>query len=292
MSEALDTRVESFRQNVWGREVTNQDTLEDYVRWLKRFEQWNEDDRAGEVTLREFDQYLATNAEFPWGMTRPIDNDEDREGYAYRTRVKAISALKLWLQVEYDTRVQNEVQNIVLGEAPDYDPEWLSTDDIESVIESADDDCDADGCKTLLTLGYDAVMRAAEICEVRRTDIDLERGTIFVHAKKGSMDAEIGLDRRTVQRLRQHVRNNPDREYLFYNSYGRPWKAKPLAKHFGRKHHEAGIHSFTRHSPIIHRLNDGEPLGEVSRRARHTNMTTTKRYARLVGAEIPEWAEE
>lgn len=292
MSASLDDRVERFKQNVRGREVTNEDTLEDYVRWLKRFEAWNHDDDPTEVTMREFDQYLATETDFPWNITRPVDNDEDRAGYAYRTRIKALSAVKLWLKVAYNTEVSNEVQNIALGEAPDFDPHRLATSDVERILDDADDDCSCGDCKTMLTLGYDAVMRAAEICEVRRQDVSLDHGTVFVHAKKGSMDAEIGLDRRTVRRLREHMNEHPDREYLFHNLYGRRWEPKALAQHFVRYHHKAGIHSFTRHSPIIHRLNDDQPLGQVSRRARHQNIATTKRYARVVGAEIPEWAED
>lgn len=292
MSADIDARISSFEQQVDGREVTNEDTLEDYVRWIKRFEKWNTEDEPDEITLREFDRWLATNPSFDWNMTRPIDNDEERSGYAYRTRIKALSALKLWLKVEYRQEVPTKVQNIALGEAPDHDPEWLSVGDVEQVIDNADDACDCDDCQTLLEVGYDAIMRAAEICEVRMEDVDLENGIIYVKAKKGSKNASIGLSDDAHFALERHISKHPDRDYLFKNSYGRKWKPKALSTHFIRKHHEVGIHSFTRHSAIIHRLNDGQELGEVSRRARHRNISTTMIYARLVGADIPQWAKE
>lgn len=284
--------INRFAQAVRGREVTNDNTLDSYIRWVERFETWHTEASPTETAVREFDRYLASNDEFLWNMGHPLRNDEDRPGYAYRTRVKALSAVKLWMRFHYGVEIETEVQNLALGEAPDYDPDWLSGDDCERIIATADEACDNEECKTLLRLSYDAILRAAEAASVERDDISLDRGTIYVRAKKGSMNAEIGLDDVTVARLREHINAVSGRDRLFRNAYDRAWKPNALAQHFRRCHHEVGIHSFSRHSPIIHRLNDGEPFGDVMRRARHTNATTTMRYARLVGAEIPPWVED
>ncbi len=80
------------------------------------------------------------------------------------------------------------------------------------------------------------------------------------------------------------------RERLFHNAYGRPWKPDSWSQHFRTQHHDAGWHSFGRHSAISNRLSAGEDFGDVYRRARHQSPAMTTRYARIVDAPIPDWA--
>lgn len=290
---AAAAEIEEFKNFIRGREVNAETTVEDYARWVERFEYWFDADEPTEADARRFDSYLFETAEFPWGFTRPLKD----ESYAYQTRIKAASALKHWFKYRYDYRIGTEVQNMVLGEEGEFDPDVLSENDVENVILNADPVCKCDGCRACMILGYDAIMRAAELADARVDDVDLDAGTIWVRAKKGSISKSLPLDDRTVGALAEHIDRVGDKEYLFYNSYGRPWGAKEngnkyLAKHFWRKHHEVGIHSFTRHSPICHRLTSGESLGDVYQRARHVNISTTMRYARYVGVDIPDWAQD
>jgi integrase len=292
---AASDRYQQFKDRVLGREVGAESTADDYIRWIKRFEDWFEGDNPTEATLRDFDSYLVDGPpddSFPWNITRPLEDDDRDAMYAHRTRRKAISALKHWLRLEYGTRVQTHVQNIVLGEPADFDPEHLSQSDVRDVIEAAGDDCDLDGCKAAMQLGYDAILRAAELTAVEREQVDLDRRSIRVQGVKGSLNATVGLSDRTVRYLGEHMAAYPDRGRLFHNSYGRAWKPKAWVKHFRRKHHEAGFHAFARHSSIVHRLNSGEGFGDVYRRARHSHPQMTARYARVIGVGIPDWVKE
>lgn len=292
MSTSSD--FDAFENAVRDREVNSEDTLEDYVRWARRFETWHDGSPPVEVDLRMFDQWLAETpmSDFPWSFTRPISNDEDYPGYAYRTRIKALSAVKLWSRMHYDSQISNEVQNIALGDEPNFDPPRISVADCDRIKNAADDACKAPDCAVALSLGYDALMRAAEITRVRTGDIDSSAGVVYVRAVKGSLNADIGLSPDTASMVSDHVADHSGRDRPFYNTYGRPWKPKALAKHFWRKHHSVGIHSFSRHSPICHRLNAGESFGDVYRRARHSQPSTTAQYARLVGAPIPDYADD
>jgi integrase len=289
----LTQKLDKFKSRILGREISKESTADDYARWIKRFEDWFEGDTPTEATLRDFDSYLVdgeVDGGFPWRMTRPLENDNREAAYAFRTRVKAISALKLWFRLEYGVDIRTQVQNIVLGEPADFEPDHVSEADIEHVVAEAETACDADGCKTAIQLGYDTIMRAAELANVTRDDIDLGNGTIRVRAVKGSLDATLGLDQKTIKLLDSHISKYPDRDKPFHNSYGQPWKPNSWTTHFQRQHHEVGFHAFARHSPIIHRL-QYEEFGDVYRRARHAHPQMTARYARVVGVDIPDWSE-
>jgi integrase len=301
----IEAPLNEFKDRILGREVGSEATADDYLRWIQRFETWHDGGPVDEATLRDFDSYLCYGEEgeagFPWTFTRPLENSDRDEAYAYRTRVKAISALLLWFRLHYDVDVRTNVQNIVLGEEPDFDPHYLSRDEVQAIIAGAAE-CDNDGCQAALALAYDAILRSAELTRVRRDDLDLDAGTIYVRAAKGSQNATLGLSQSTVERLRRHISAHPDREHPFHNAYDRKWRPKAFSKHFHRTHHGVGIHSFSRHSPIVHRLeypeefsetmNPDDPFGEVYRRARHVHPNMTARYARLVGMDVPDWSNE
>lgn len=287
---ATESAIEDFQSRITGRRVTEQ-TANKYGRWVKRFEMWRGDPEPDIETLIDFDTILADEdwKEYPW------ENKTGRripDAYAYRSRNVALSAAKLWCRIHHGNEIIEEVQNIVSGEPAPFDPPYISKNDVEAVFDTARDDCDVSGCEAALRLTYDAIMRAVELTSVKREDIDFDQGTIYVRAAKGSDNAEISLSGETLGHLRQYIETEQPGGTVFKNSYDNGWGASSWCSHVRNNHHEVGAHSFGRHTPIIHRLNDGEPFGDVYRRARHSNPAMTARYARVVGVEIPDWADD
>lgn len=285
------SKYDQFENRIRGREVNSDQTVNLYRMWAMRFESWRPRDEPSEAMLRDFDTLLheETRTDYPW------ENHRGRpapDAYAHASRVQAISALKLWARIQYGVTIETVPQDIVFGEPEPFDPHYLPPEEIDSVIEGADDACSNGGCKAAIALGYDAIMRGAELTAVRRQDVDPDAGTVYVRSVKGSNRATISLGDRASNLLAAHVEKYPDRDRLFRNAYDRAWKPQAWNNHFRRAHHEAGFHAFARHSPIVNRLNDGQPFGEVYRRARHKHPEMTTRYARLVGVEPPEWASD
>lgn len=297
-----DDDVETFRNRVVGRRVS-ESTFERYLRWINRFELWRPSTDAPELgDLIDFDTYLAdeTLFDYPWENIRGRDAPDE---YSYQSRNVAMCALKLWCRLQYDVMIAEEPQNIVSGEPAPFDPHYLSHDDVARVRDEAGEACDCDGCEAMLHLSYDAIMRASEAVAVEAGDVDLSNGTIYVRATKGSKNAELALMDETIQKLRAFDRETGALESgrVFHNTYGNAWSPNAWAKHFSTIHHEVGTHAFGRHSPILHMLesperfpyiNDNDAFGSVFRRCRHHSGTMTSRYARLVGSEVLDWAEE
>jgi len=194
-----------------------------------------------------------------------------------------------WLKLEQFLRRQRQQQKMTSLVQSTIQ---ISEQDVEDAINTAHDDCNCTGCEAALRVTYDGILRAAELTGIRRDDLDLQNGTLDVRAVKGSMNTTISLDPATVDALDRHIRENGVGDVVFTNTYGNGWKPSSWCSHFRNFHHEAGAHSFGRHSPIVHRLQCGEDFGDVYRRARHSHPQMTTRYARVVGVDIPDWADE
>lgn len=288
---SIAQQVEAFREDVFEREVGSQSTLDAYTLWIRRFETWRPGGEPDEQMVRDFDSFLCDPAfpavEYPWENERGRPAPDE---YSYSARLDMVCACKQWYNWHYDTYLPKEPKRICKGEPAPFDPTIVPRDEIRRTIEAATVDCDVDGCRAALQTSYDAILRGAELTKIRRDDIDFDARALRVRAVKGSTRTTVGLDERTVRLLRRHVERYPDRERLFYHSYDRPWDPQPWNNHVRRRHHDAGSHALCRHSAVCHRLNSGESFGAVYRRARHEYPRTTRRYATLVDADIPQWA--
>lgn len=283
--------MEEFRDRVVGRSI-GEDTYRAYKLWINRFEMWYS---GGSPTLRDledFDTMLAnkSHSEYIWSNSvgRPVP-----DSYSYSSRVQAISAVKMWVRRTYDHEIPEQPQDIVMGTAESFDPTYLTRQEVEDVVEQAPDACSCPGCKAALMLSYDAILRASELSILTVSDIDFNNGVVSVTAKKGSRDSDISISDDTLSEIKDYLSEAVHNEGgLFRNTYGNEWNAGSWATHVGRHHVDAGSHAWGRHTPILHMFQSGSPFGNVYRRARHVDPSTTARYARYVGVDVPDWGGE
>lgn len=286
----MEVQTSTFQRRTVGRGV-NEDTFEDYLRWVRRFTDWADDTGYTAINvgaLIEFDEAL---------MDPPAPGVESRDTpYAYRTRAKALSAVKKWAEVVKDEPIETDVDDIVMGEPADFDPYIYTREQVRSVHE---DDCDVAGCRTARALGYDAIMRAAEVASVRPEDVDLDNRTVYVRGAKGSESRHIAIGDDVWRLVEEQYRRVQDRfaspARLFYDSSGQnAWSPNSWSKHFSRNHapgvpgEETGFHSFARHTAITRRLEGDDSFGDVYLRARHSNPQMTSRYVGVAGVQQPD----
>lgn len=273
--------INQFRERVAGMDVSPE-TADAYTRWVKVFQAWNDGSAITEGLLRDFSTDLEDPDRIPL-----TDRDE---GYAHSTRLQAISAVKKWAEVMHDVEIRPDADDLVRGDPEQFDPTVLSRDEASMILQ---DDCALEGCKAARAAGYDLIMRAAEIADMRPDDVDELDRTVYVRAVKNSENRTLGVSDRTIDLLRDQEErvdswfSRP--QYLFYNSYRNRLTADALRKHFAREHHEAGIHAFARHTSIVHHIQD-EGFGQTYLRARHSNPSMTARYASIAGVEAPSWS--
>ena len=287
-------KKDQFQRRVQNR-VISEDTFNDYWRWIERFERWMDAERIDEpslAVLEDFDHYLddSTESAYVW---RSKGGPSPPRSYSYSTRIKAISAVKLWIRREYNVRIDEEPNDICIGDEGTFDPTYLSKSEVRETIEAAPEACSCNGCKEALVVSYEAVMRASEVAKARVDDLDFSSNELYVRASKGSVNRDISLPEETMEMLSTYLQDRESNsEYLFTNTYGDPWTKNSWAVHLREYHNDAGSHSWGRHTPIIHMLQDGVDFGDVYRRTRHKNPQTLTRYARKVGRGVPDWSGE
>lgn len=288
---AETAEIQDFGESIYGYEINSESTRRKYTLWAGRFEAWKPEGEPDLEMVRDFDSFLADEeADVPWTNARgpPVPTE-----YAYRTRVQATSAIKLWSRYQYDARLVEDVQDMVRGEPAPFEPTVLSRSEVDRVLQSASVDCDNPDCDVALRVGYDAILRGAELANVRYDDVDFEEQGLRVDPvkKSGSNPTTVKLSTDVWNRLASFAKANADRDYLFRNSYGRAWKPAAINMHIRRKHCDDGSHALFRHSAITNRLRRGEDFGQVYLRARHSNPSTTLRYASIAGVDAPGWVE-
>jgi|APHM01.1.fsa_nt_gi Site-specific recombinase XerD len=296
MSVLNDAAIQRFRKRVVGRSIS-ESTWDEYVRWIRRFEMWCDSDDPGLATLEDFDTLLsdADMRSYPWTNLR---GPSAPAGYAYKTRIVALSAVKKWVRREYGTRIPEQPGDIALGEPDPFDPTYLPRQRIRQIIEGADDACSNEHCGAALAVSYDAILRAVELTRLDHNDLilpddaDKASARLSVSAAKGSRSSTLTLTDATAELLRDLDPSAPSggSSPLFTNAYGDRWTRGSWAGHVLRHHCDAGSHAFGRHSPILHMIEE-EGFAPTYRRARHQNPTTTAKYARIVGTGVPEWAQ-
>jgi len=283
-------KIHEFRLRLKNR--WDDKTIESYTKWVARFLDSGLDETDPNV-LYLWDDYLYD------------------KGMSYNTRLIALSAVKLYQRFVVGINKSDlpEVHEVIRGEPPAFKPKYV---DIKTVNQIFEEPWEVEGRDyeialqhaTMIKLGYNLILRAEELVHIRKEDIDLKEGTVFVHAAKGSMSRRIYIDDltrfgikddpSTLECLRElaSMRSN----YLFL-TYGkvRPWSSASwraqFLQQYGRKY-GTNWHAFARHSPIIHRLEAGEPFEDVWLRARHKNPTMTARYAALVGRRPPRFMQD
>ncbi|KXB01085.1 hypothetical protein AKJ41_02775 [candidate division MSBL1 archaeon SCGC-AAA259O05] len=285
-------RIEKFEKRVSDRKW-NPKTVKQYILWAERLEKWTDpgDFESYEGVMFDFDTYLADLPENPpWNGSK-----RKGEGFSYRSRIQALSAAKLYLQLMYGARLDRDVDEFVSGEKPEFSPEYYEREEVEEIFEKTNR-CTYPHCHAMTRLGYDCILRCAELVQVRREDVDLSKRALEVRAVKRSIPREVQFSGETAELL-EPVMEDRESGHLFltYETESRegvkPFEPESWSRHF-RREHNAKFHKLARHSSIIHKLQDGWNFGDVYLQARHQHPSMTAKYAEFAGVEAPDWAEE
>ena len=148
--------------------------------------------------------------------------------------------------------------------------------------------------KAMIATSYAAGLRIAEVCALRKTDIDSQRMRILIHGK-GKKDRYGLLSPMTLELLRQYYRKvrpkgdwlfpgqNPKR-HLTTNAIHKAFK-KALKKVGIRK--KASMHSL-RHSFATHLLENGTDIRFVQALLGHASIRSTTRYTHVSNAALAQ----
>jgi len=131
-------------------------------------------------------------------------------------------------------------------------------------------------------------LRASEVGELQKTDLDLKQGRISINRLKGSLSGIYPIQPDLLKLLRSHLKACADvSPYLFLSNRGDPIDRRTLWYLMQKYASAAGIppqkqkfHSL-KHSLATHLLDAGADISFVKDWLGHANIQNTTIYARL-----------
>lgn len=137
----------------------------------------------------------------------------------------------------------------------------------------------------MLELCYGCGLRVSEVCHLRVSGIDSQRGQLRVAQGKGAKDRMVLLTATLLDRLRDYWRAYRPPTWLFPSALfpdraldpSAPQKAFTQAKRQAGVERIGGIHSL-RHAYATHALEQGMPVHQLQRLLGHRSVQSTMRY--------------
>jgi site-specific recombinase XerD len=133
-------------------------------------------------------------------------------------------------------------------------------------------------------------MRISELAALQVTDVDLERGVIYIKAQnsRGARKVPINSAAKTSLVEYQHIRPRAREKTLFLTKTCRPFLVRNIRTAIDRYFRIAGIKDAKvndlRHTFIVEQLKAGTPLVYISQLVGHKRITTTEKYLKLIEA--------
>ena len=142
------------------------------------------------------------------------------------------------------------------------------------------------------TLLYGTGMRISECCQLRREDIDWERGRIRIRHQKGGGGRWAVLGAALVERLRRHLDRQGESPWLFPSPRNAQRHLMPtsLQGAVSAARQRSGLPAWVtphtlRHSYATHQLQAGVDIRSIQVLLGHASLQTTMRYLHFLDME-------
>lgn len=227
--------------------------------------------------------------------------DKLREDHSISSICRFISSIRGLCKYLLLEKIINEdpSENLQTPKKWDRIPKALTIDEVRRVIDVSNRLKETKKNKTtvlnfrnsvMIELLYSSGLRVSELINIRTQDINLEGGFLRVIGK-GSKERVVPVSRRTLERIREYIRNYRNQlpgsgssDFLFTTSRGKAmtrqrfWQAlKVYGKQIGL---DLSPHTL-RHSFATHLLEGGADLRSVQKMLGHSDISTTQVYTKV-----------
>ena len=206
-----------------------------------------------------------------------------REGYSNRSLNLVVQALRAYFRFEgYD----EEAEKLKPPKVPRSLPKALTREEVKRLLSVIPLTRKRD--RLIVLLLYGAGLRVSELCNLKRDDVDLERGIIVVRGGKGAKDRVVPIPEFLVKEIRSYLETRSDSsEYLLVEERRKekdrlsPKTVWYLLKKYGKR---AGVEVTPhrlRHSFATHMLERGVDIRAIQELLGHSNLSTTQIYTKV-----------
>jgi integrase/recombinase XerD len=148
--------------------------------------------------------------------------------------------------------------------------------------------------RAMLVLIYSCGLRRGELLALKPTDIDSNRGVVFIRQSKGKRDRMVPLSTRVLDLLRDYYRQYRPQHWLFEGQYpGHPYDERSLQLIMKSAVRKAGIQKpatlhWLRHSYATHLLESGTDIRYIQELLGHKSSKTTEIYTHVSTHKIQQ----
>lgn len=241
---------------------------------LKRFEQLLELKYSGS-TPKNYVGYVSDFLDFAKNVPNRVTNEDFLE-YNISINDKspsyqqcAISAVKAYFRFYLRKKVKGFAcirppKQKTLPEVYDFETVNSKINNIENIKH-----------KSMLHLALSTWMRQGEVKNLKLSDIDGDKKTIFIRNSKGCKDGEIDISKNTLILLRKYYQKHKPETYLFEGENGRYSSLNKVCQnHLGFRFHCLRA-TGANHAHLL-----GFSLYDISKKLRHSQLKTTEHYLR------------
>lgn len=267
-------------------------TVENAQSSLALFVQWCEArslQRPSQITrpiLERYQQHLH--------LLRRADGRPQLSFRSQHVRLSGIRGYFKWL-VRQNALLSNPASDLELPRLPMRLPrDVLTQDEVERVLEQPDTRA-ALGVRdrAILEVLYSTGVRRTELVNLRRADVDEERGTVMVREGKGRRDRMIPIGERALGWVTRYVRDvrpslvvPPDPGSLFLTTLGEElspdWLTQQVRRYVtGAELGKSGACHIFRHTMATHMLEGGADVRYIQEMLGHAHLDSTQVYTRV-----------
>lgn len=244
----------------------SKNTYDVYTDFFEEFINYYEDYNLEDITeemINDFQRYLITE-----------------RCVATATQNQAINAIKFYYE-----RVLGQARKVYYIERPREEtflPTVLSTEEVNAILKSIENLKH----KAIIMTIYSGGLRISEVINLKLKDIDSKRMQIRVEQGKGKKDRYTLLAQKTLEVLREYVKEYKPKEWLFEGEKGGKYGIRSIQNILKIALKKVGIvkkisvHSL-RHSFATHLLENGTDLRYIQALLGHSSSKTTEIYTHI-----------
>jgi site-specific recombinase XerD len=161
-------------------------------------------------------------------------------------------------------------------------PKVFSKEEVSRILNSARNQKH----KLLLWLIYSCGLRRNEVTNIKLTDLDRDRGIIFIREGKGRVDRIVPVSAKVWEKVDDYLVSYSPKEYIFEGQTGGRYSSESVYRVFKSTllragiNKEVGVHSL-RHSYATHLHENGLDIRYIQELLGHKSTRTTEIYTHV-----------
>jgi integrase len=172
--------------------------------------------------------------------------------------------------------------------------EYLTPDEVEAVIEAVKGNRYGHRDATMILVAYRHGLRAAELVDLRWSQVDLNNARLHVRRVKNGVPSVHPLKGDELRALRKLKREAASSEYVFVTERQSPFSTKGFASLIERAGKAAGVKfgvhpHMLRHAAGYKLANDGVDTRSLQAYLGHKNIQHTTRYTEMSAARFKDF---